>query len=68
MTTTTGAALNHPVAALIVGAVWLVAATVFALFLICMYTAYGVAYGCKWGYEWWAARYKGAHRRTGTVE
>lgn len=62
MTTTTHAAIDHPVAALIVGLVWLVAAVVFAFILACMYTCYGIVVGAQWGYGKWAGRYRGSHR------
>lgn len=62
MTTTQGAVYNHPVAALIVGLVWLVAAVVFALIMACVYCAYGIAIGAQWGYGKWSARYRGSHR------
>jgi hypothetical protein len=62
MTTTQGAVFNHPVAALIVGLVWLVAAIVFALILVAMYTCYGIVVGAQWGYGRWAGRYRGSHR------
>jgi hypothetical protein len=62
MTTTQGAVFNHPVAALIVGLVWLVAAVVFAFILAAMYACYGVVVGAQWGYGRWAGRYRGSHR------
>jgi len=64
MTTTQGAVFNHPVAALIVGFVWLIAMIVFGLFLAAMYTCYGVVVGAQWGYGKWASRYRGSHRGT----
>lgn len=66
MTTTQNAAMNHPVAAIIVGLVWLIAAIVFVLFMACVYTCYGVAVGAQWGYGKWAARYRGTHRQETT--
>jgi len=62
MTTTQGAVMNHPVAALIVGFVWLIAIIVLGLFLAAMYACYGVSVGAQWGYGKWSARYKGSHR------
>ena len=62
MTTTQGAVFNHPVAALIVGFVWLIAVIVFGLFLAVMYTCYAVSVGAQWSYGRWASRYKGSHR------
>jgi sterol desaturase/sphingolipid hydroxylase (fatty acid hydroxylase superfamily) len=63
MTTTQGAAMyNHPVAALVVGFVWLIAMIVVGLFLAAMYTCYGVVVGAQWGYGRWARRYRGSHR------
>jgi hypothetical protein len=62
MTTTQGAVFNHPVAALIVGLVWLVAAVVFAFILAGMYACYGIVVGAQWGYGRWAGRYRGSHR------
>lgn len=62
MTTTQGAVYNHPVAALIVGFVWLIAMIVVGLFLAGMYTCYGIAVGAQWGYGKWAGRYRGSHR------
>lgn len=62
MTITQGAVMNHPVAAVIVGFVWLIAAICFALFLVAMYTCYGVVVGAQWGYGRWVGRYRGSHR------
>lgn len=64
MTTTQGAVYSHPVAALIVGLVWLVAAVVFTLIMAGVYTCYGIAVGAQWGYGKWAGRYRGSHRST----
>lgn len=60
--TTTNATLNHPVAALIVGFVWLIAAIVFCLIVAGMFACYGISVGVQWGYGKWAGRYKGSHR------
>lgn len=64
MTTTTGATLNHPAAAVIVGFIWLIAIICLGLVLAAMYTCYGVIVGAQWRYGKWARRYKGSHRST----
>lgn len=62
--TTTNAAMNHPVAALIVGFIWLIGAIVFALVLACVYAVYGIGWGAQRGWGWYIAKYRtgGRHR------
>jgi tryptophan-rich sensory protein len=62
VSTTTHAALHHPVAALAVGLVWLVAAFVFVLVVACLYACGVAAAAAVWGHGKWVGRYRGSHR------